>query len=276
MKTPLTPFESLAFSTIRIECDTASGGSTGTGFFFRFADKGSEFTPAIVTNKHVVKDSIRGRLLFTLSKDDAPDVGQNFLWNVEDFEKAWIPHPDPNVDLCVYPIASLINQAFAQGRKFFVTFLDLTLLPTEADIEDFVGMEKIIMVGYPNGIWDKQHNFPVFRSGVAATHYRYDWNGKPEFLIDCACFPGSSGSPVLLCDIGQVHTKKGLNIGSSRIKLLGALYAGPQHRVDGKVEIVPVPTADRVVAVSTIPNNLGMVIKSKKLLDFEAIFHRKA
>lgn len=277
MTTPLSPFEGLAFSTIRIECDTPSGRSTGTGFFFRFADTGSQFTPAIVTNKHVIKDSIRGRLLFTLSKDDdTPNVGQNFLWNVENFEKAWIPHPDPDVDLCIYPIAGLINQAFAQGKKFFVTFLELSLIPTDADIDDFIGMEKVVMVGYPNGIWDKQHNFPVFRSGVAATHYRYDWNGKPEFLIDCACFPGSSGSPVLLCDIGQVHTKKGWNIGSSRIKLLGALYAGPQHRVDGRVEIVPVPTADRVVSVSTIPNNLGMVIKAKKLLEFDAMLKKPA
>lgn len=78
-------------------------------------------------------------------------------------------------------------------------------------------MEKIVMVGYPNGIWDQRYNFPVFRSGVAATHYRYDWNGRPEFLIDCACFPGSSGSPVLICDVGQVHTKKGLQIGQSRL-----------------------------------------------------------
>ncbi len=127
------------------------------------------------------------------------------------------------------------------------------------------------MVGYPNGIWDRQHNFPVFRSGVAATHYRYDWNGRPEFLIDCACFPGSSGSPVLVCDLGQVLTRKGCNLGSSRIKFLGILYAGPQHRVDGRVEIVPVPTVDRIVSVSEIPNNLGVVIKSRKVLEFDAV-----
>jgi len=276
MNANLSPFESLAFSTIRIECDTASGQSTGTGFFFRFADKGNEFVPAIVTNKHVIKGSVRGRLYFTLSSDDGkPDVGNGFMWNIDGFERAWIPHPESDIDLCVMPISTLIEQAVAQGKKFFVTFFDMSLLPSASDIEDFAGMERIVMVGYPNGIWDRRHNFPLFRSGVAATHYRYDWNGRPEFLIDCACFPGSSGSPVLVCDVGQVLTKKGWNLDSSRIKFLGILYAGPQHRVDGRVEIVPVPTSERIISVSAIPNNLGMVIKSRKILEFETLLTKK-
>lgn len=271
----LSPFERMAFSTIRIECDTTAGRSTGTGFFFRFADSGKDFIPGIVTNKHVIKDGFRGRLFFTVAKEDGtPDVGNKFLWTIEGFEDGWIPHPEPDVDLCVFPIAALMKQASAQGKTFFMTFFENSLLPSEADIEDFVGMEKIVMVGYPNGIWDERHNLPVFRAGVAATHYYYDWNGRPEFLIDCACFPGSSGSPVLVCDIGQVHTKKGLNLGANRIKLLGVLYAGPQHRVDGRVEIVPVPTADRIISISTIPNNLGMVIKAKKLLEFDSVLKK--
>jgi hypothetical protein len=173
------------------------------------------------------------------------------------------------------PIAGLITQAAAQGKNFFIVYFDWSLLPSETEIEDFVGMEKIVMVGYPNGIWDQRHNFPVLRSGVAATHYRYDWNGRPEFLIDCACFPRSSGSPVLVCDVGQVHTKKGLQIGPSRIKFFGVLYAGPQHRVDGQVEVVPVPTANQVVSRSAIPNNLGMVIKARKLRELDETVKKK-
>lgn len=271
-------FENLAFSTIRIECDLKEGEtSTGTGFFFRFADTGSKHVPAIVTNKHVVAGSTVGRLYFTL-RDAAgePEIGKPpFGWNVVNFEKAWIPHPDPEVDLCMMPIASLLNEALKQGHTFAYCDLTWDLLPSDTDINDFIGMEKIVMVGYPNGIWDRKNNFPVFRSGVAATHYRYEWNGRPEFLIDCACFPGSSGSPVLVCDIGIVPTRKGILTGTSRTKLLGILYAAPQHRVDGTVQIVPIPTAAKAISVSQIPNNLGIVIKANKLRELDDIVRAK-
>ncbi len=267
-------FEQLAYSTIRIECDVSDGKvSSGTGFFVKFNDKGSTYTPVIITNKHVVEASSTGRLLFTIEKENhEPDIGNNFLWEITNFEKSWIPHPDPSIDLCAMPFGSLATEAKDQGKKFFLTFLSLDLLPTESDIEDFIGMEKIIMVGYPNGIWDKTNNFPIFRSGVSATHYRYDWNGRPEFLIDIACFPGSSGSPIMICDIGQVVSRQGINIGGYRTKLLGILSRGFQHRVDGQLEIAPIPTGNQIVSVSSVPNNLGVVIKAKMLNQFEDFF----
>src|SRR5687767_4257067 len=105
-----------------------------------------------------------------------------------------------------------------------------------------LGLESITMVGYPNGLWDQANNLPIFRRGVLATDYKRDWNGRKEFLIDAACFPGSSGSPVMLFDVGSYHNRQGMHVGGSRIKLLGVLYAGPQHTVKGEVKIVHVPT----------------------------------
>lgn len=168
-------------------------------------------------------------------------------------------------------IGPLLNQASAQKQEFFFVTLDKSLIPTDADLEDMLGLEQVVMVGYPNGIWDEINNFPVFRRGVTASHPRYDWNGKPEFLIDAACFPGSSGSPVLLFDTNSYQTRKGTFMGASRIKLLGILYAGPQYTVSGDIQIVTVPTQQLPVALSRIPNNLGIVIKSRKLNDFESV-----
>ena len=46
----------------------------------------------------------------------------------------------------------------------------------------------------------------------------------------------------MLFEIGSYQTRKGNFMGTSRIKLLGVLYAGPQHTVEGEVKVVLVPT----------------------------------
>ena len=64
-------------------------------------------------------------------------------------------------------------------------------------------------------------------------------------------------------------------LGQTRIKLLGVLYAGPQFTVEGKIQVVPVPTKTTPVSVSQIPTNLGLVIKAELILEFEEIFEKK-
>src|SRR6266545_645852 len=94
--------EQLTFSTARIECETPEGVSTGTGFFFRFLDDGAIHVPVFVTNKHVVKNAQRGKFHLTLSTPmSEPQRGQHIALILDDFEKRWLAHPDPNVDLCI-------------------------------------------------------------------------------------------------------------------------------------------------------------------------------
>lgn len=200
-------------------------------------------------------------------------IKNHHIFQIDDFERAWIPHPDGNVDLCAMPIAPLLEMAAKENKRLFFVPLDESLIPTKAELEDMVLMEEITMVGYPNGIWDEVNNMPVFRRGISATHPNLDWNGKPEFLIDAACFPGSSGSPVFLFNQSGFATKTGgMVIGPSRVKLLGILYAGPQQTVTGEIKIVAVPTQSIPLALTAIPINLGMVIKSTKLDAFSTIF----
>ena len=270
----LSIFEKLSLSTIRIECKLVNGAvSSGTGFFVKFVDQGDTFVPAIVTNKHVMEGAENGFLLFTLSdKHGNPTHDHHHKFEITNFQKPWLNHPDPAVDLCAMPINTLVTEMEKKGIKPYITFLDFSILPTARDIDEMAGLERVVMVGYPNGLWDAAHNQPVFRSGVLASHYKFDWNDRPEFVIDAACVPGSSGSPVLLIDIGQVFTKKGVNIGTSRIKLLGVLYAGPVLSADGSIEIIPGPTLNTIRTRTEIPINLGYVIKADKLREFDAVF----
>ncbi len=266
----LSPAEKLSHSTVRIECDLASGGvGTGTGFFYSLDRTGDQYVPVIVTNKHVVEGATRGRFILTLDNGaDGPHVGRSKAFVLDNFQARWFPHPDRDVDLCVMPIAPLLRQAEQANTKFFFVPLNRDLIPTDADLHDMQGLESVVMVGYPNGLWDRANNLPIFRKGVLASDYKRDWNGKKEFLIDAACFPGSSGSPVLLFELGSYSTRNALVMGS-RIKLLGVLYAGPQHTIHGDIEVVTVPTQQKPIAVATIPINLGIVIKAEQLSAFE-------
>ena len=104
----LTTIEQLAFSTVRIQGTLSDGSiSTGTGFFYAILLEGKHI-PLIITNKHVVKDTVTGKLRFTLKNEsEEPDYGNNFDLQITDFEKAWTMHPDSDVDLCAMPIAEV-------------------------------------------------------------------------------------------------------------------------------------------------------------------------
>jgi hypothetical protein len=274
MAAQLTPSEQLTHSTVRIECWLADGSrSTGSGFFFQFLQNGAIHVPAIVTNKHVVSGALRGQFNLTLRDGEGgPRIGQHLRIELDQFEQRWIGHPDPDVDLAIMPIAPLLTEAQKQGRSFFFISLDKSLIGTPSELEDLSALEDIVMIGYPNGIWDAVNNMPVIRRGVTATHANLPYEGKQEFMIDAACFPGSSGSPVFLYNAGGWIDRKGnIMMGGIRVKLLGVLYAGPQHTATGEIQIVNVPTADKPVAISRIPNNLGVVIKASRLLDFDGV-----
>lgn len=275
MASKLSKSEQLTYSTARIECKTTNSTSTGTSFFYRFLDQGDAHIPALVTNKHVVKDTQQGRLHLTLRSPDGNPLPSQYMEIVlDDFEERWINHPDPDVDLCIMPIAPLLKEATEAGQQFFYTALDKSTIPTDEELSKLTALEEVIMIDYPNGIWDKVNNMPIIRRGCTATHPNMNYEGKRDFMIDAACFPGSSGSPVFLFNIGSYAIRdEGITIGS-RIKLLGILYAGPQHTVTGEIQIVNAPTYQYPIAVSSIPNNLGLVIKAARLHEFESILQR--
>ena len=92
-------------------------------------------------------------------------------------------------------------------------------------------------------------------------------------MIDAACIHGTSGSPVFLVNENGYSDRKGTTyIGVKRILLLGTLYAGPQLTTEGEVIVVDVPTVQRAFAFSKIPINLGLVIKSSRILELESLF----
>jgi hypothetical protein len=277
VKQPLGLTEQLLFATVRIECDGPTGIKVGTGFMFRFKVNEETAIPVIVTCKHVVQGATRGRFKLHQSKiGEAPTPsGESRFVELDVFEKRWVPHPQADVDLCAMPIAPLLEEAKRQGLNPFIVQLDEGLVPSEAEIEGLQAVENVLMVGYPTGLWDEVNNFPLFRRGITASHPAFDYGGRSIFVADIACFPGSSGSPVLLADQGGFATKDGWTIGS-RIKLLGVLFQGPVFSAEGQVVIEDIPTAQRATALTGVMIHLGFIVKARELLPLGAAVRRLA
>jgi len=143
---------------------------------------------------------------------------------------------------------------------------------------EFDALDDVILIGYPIGIWDSINNMPLFRRGITSTRPALKYQGRREFVIDAACFPGSSGSPVFRYKpaLGLKGTANQVVVtgDAPQLTLLGVLYAGPQYTVEGELQIVTVPTQQQPVPVSRIPTNLGYVIQADCLLEFEPIVER--
>lgn len=159
-----------------------------------------------------------------------------------------------------------------ENKSPFFRSLYKSLIPTAEIMQELNAMEELVMIGYPNGIWDNVNNQPILRRGITATHPNKDYLGKKEFMADIACFPGSSGSPVLVFNPNGYQDKNGnIYMGTSRVLLMGVLYAGPQHTATGEIEVVTVPTRQVPMSILRIPNNLGMIIKSERILELEEL-----
>jgi len=245
--------------------------STGTGFFMRFAERDERFIPSIVTNKHVVNGAVRFLAIGQLDEGDKPS-GKFVECNVIIAPGSYIGHPDEEVDLCAIPIGDIMNQALNAGTPIFMQWLDQSIIPKDGDWEYFDAIEDVTMIGCPNGISDEVNNLPMARRGITASPLSKKYNGKDEFMVDMACFPGSSGSPVFIYNRNGYLDRRtnSYNIGAQRIVLVGILYAGPQIANNGQIILTQPP---RVMVAAMM--HLGNVIRSSALHLIDAEFRKQ-
>jgi len=271
----LTTAEQLLHTTIRIETKTPVGDYTGTGFFFSFHNdlKTSKHIPVIITNKHVVKDADTGKLRFSL-KDTAgnPIPGKFSDLKIDNFEARWIKHPENDIDLCALPIANIHREISKSEHKLYYVPLQKTNIPTQKELDgEYSRIEEIIVIGYPNVKWDSCINIPITRKGITATPLQTNFVNTPQFLIDAAIYGGSSGSPVFVFNQGSYYLPNGGLYAGTRTSLVGVVCAFALYTAEGEIQIVDIPAAKTPIVHTRIPNNLGVAIHAKKILDFESL-----
>ncbi len=265
---PISMSERMLYNTVRLE---ALDGSSGTGFFFNF-NIDNKIYPVLITNKHVVNYNPNETMKFLLhlkNGDEASD--ENFDVT---FSTRWFFHSTQ--DICF----SFVNPLFEEvkkltGKEVYYIATDESLIYGEEKLKCLSSLEAVVMVGYPNGLWDKIHNYPLFRTGFTSAHPAYDFNNKNTGLVDMACFPGSSGSPIYILNENGYSDKEGNTyLGAKRLIFLGILYAGPTTNINGEIVVVDIPTKQQAFSQMKTMINLGYYVKAHELDEFKTIIEK--
>ena len=233
--------DQLVYSTVRIWCEKSTMHSSGTGFFLikNYSD-GSNIN-AIVTNKHVVEGFEKAEISFAgVSDDGSPDDHNQVIITINDLQRKIFPHPSPEIDICLLFINDEIEKSRQAGKQVYYLSIGAEMIISPADADLLTPIEDVIMIGYPQGIIDTYNNKPVVRKGITATSLKLDYNGTSDFLIDIACFPGSSGSPIFLRKEGLEKEEKdtGIQIGiSPRYSLLGVVHSMLTAKTNGDIVV---------------------------------------
>ncbi len=263
-----TPAEKVLYCTLRIETEGQEPDQVraGTAFIFSLTDSEQEPFPCIITNKHVVHGAQRGHFFFTVKKQGKPKMGKRIDIRMDNFEAQWYGHPDPDIDVAAMPLGPLVRETQQAGTEIFWSYLDQKLIPTKDQLDELDVIEEVMFVGYPNGIYDRANLLPVFRRGITATPLQIDHDDKPVFLVDASVFPGSSGSPVLIYNLGGYQTRKGLHAGG-RFFFLGVIASVVYRHETGTLEFVSAP-ANKVPVVRTKEMiDLGIVFKASAVVE---------
>jgi len=247
-------------------------GGSGTGFIFKVSGGDAGDLYFLVTNRHVIEGASRVEFRFTKSTPDGhPNHEEHHICHFEtDSYNLIAYHPDAEVDLCIIGLGPALQSVLDSGHQPYIKGFTVDQIADQQDRLSAKAIENVLMIGYPNGLVDEIHNVPIVRRGVTATPIFLDHNGRPEFVVDAACFPGSSGSPIIRydhgCFIEDGETKFG-----TRAQLLGILYAGPYVQPDGSVQTRHIPTGAVTEDDIKVMINLGYCIRAEEILGFYQI-----
>lgn len=254
----------LLFNTIRVDT-VLEDGSEGSGTAFVFSHGNARGTHTfIVTNRHLVENVRRGGLVFTQKRNGQPAFGQRFQLNIEDFTHAWFLHPDPEVDLAIIPMRPLEQAARDQGVELYYHVIDSRLAPDPATLRALDALEEVLFVGYPSGVWDQVNLMPILRRGTTATPMALDFEGRKEFLIDAAVYPGSSGSPVF---VYQPDAMRPAHSAGTKILFAGVVAAVFFREEANHLVPAPVPANNHGMVMGSEMIDLGLVIKAEAVLE---------
>lgn len=260
-----SPIKELLFTTVRITTDDGISSGAGTGFIYKH-DVDGRSHHFVVTNKHVVLGSKETWIHLTIEEDAGPQFGSSVDVGLQNDESNWFGHPSDDVDVTVRYFSGHLAELNRAKTLPFIRAISKEVLPSEQEVEDFEAAERVLFVGYPIGLYDKANLTPIIRQGITATPLQLDYGDAPIFLIDGSVFPGSSGSPVVMADLGAYSSKGGLVVGS-RLFFLGVVAAVMRTKTEGSLDLVEIPTQVKAQVWTHEMIDLGVVFKARTVVE---------
>lgn len=283
----MTVDEKILGMTTLIKSQSTTYGyiSQGSGFFY--SELADEPTGPINEEKQIGWYKVEGEWLITnrhvvfpritqadgTEKETLPDVFQFYLREVKSGKLEWLPitlnqdelkartrlHPNPEVDVAAIKIDDLWTGLITKDSSRHIIN---PMLLTNRDLPDHfpVKLESttdVIICSYPHEFYDVENKFPIIKSGIIASSWNSNFNGKPFFLVDAKLFPGSSGGMVLSkpVDIAVINGQL-MRSDEKRSSLLG-VYSGEFSH----------PTKDKDGNTVKEPFGLGIVWYSRLIPD---------
>jgi hypothetical protein len=227
--------EIFAVSQVRfIKDGCTKADCTASGFFFKQSDK-----LYFITNHHVVidkDDCFFPDEISLLLHTDTNDLNKNKNFRIPLYENnnpAWLEHPKigKEVDIVALPV-NVPPESF-----HVIPFCEEDLVPEGRYLP--IG-EDLLVIGYPLGIYDTEHNTPIIRSASIASLYSLPYKGMPYFLIDSRLHEGTSGSPVLVKQGTIQFTKPNLRgiLKHPQKKYLIGIHSGQLTKEDTNLNMV--------------------------------------
>lgn len=243
------------FITTLVVVYTPAGQLQGTGFYYHHLappedpeKKDPQWRAVqniwLVTNRHVVLPKVSG-------KEILPSAFAFHMRRIEGDALQWEPieldqgallkrarlHTNAEVDVAVIEVHDLLIDKIKGDTKYAQWY--------SVSSDNFAGnnnikveaSDDIIVIGYPRFLYDEVNLYPIVKSGIIASRWGADFNGKPHFLIDAKLFPGSSGSIVLSKPI-DIVVKEGqiLHAKEKQFAFLG-IYSGEPLKLDRPIEL---------------------------------------
>lgn len=272
---PNSGLEALPYTVVRIRAGDLNDTTTfhsGTGFFY-VLKIGMVDVALIVSNRHVLCGKTWIEIDFASSDEQGVRVfGPPLKVRIEAGQLPIFEHPDPLVDLAAIPLNPLLEELIQHGKKPHAPCLSSNLFIPDQQQTILHAATSVLMIGFPTGIMDERNNLPVVRRGTLATHYKADYQGKTNFVVDIAAFGGSSGSPVFAFFENMFTDERGNTslFGGVRLYFIGVLHSGPLMTANGRIVPAPVPTSS-FIAQTNMMIHLGYCVKAFRVEELKSV-----